>query len=49
VETIPKYDAMQETVGMLRDVRQSHEDFASGDTFDAAQVNAELAQRRRTS
>ena len=34
----------QETVA---DLRQSREDFASGDTYTAAQVRAELEQRRR--
>jgi len=31
----------------LSDLRQSREDFAIGDTFDAGQVRAELERRRR--
>jgi hypothetical protein len=31
----------------VADLRQSKEDFASGDTYTAAQVRAELEQRRR--
>jgi antitoxin YefM len=30
----------------LTDLRQSREDFAAGDTFDAGQVRAELEQRK---
>jgi antitoxin YefM len=43
---------MQETLDVLSDdealadLRQSREDFAAGDTFDAAQVRAELEPRR---
>jgi antitoxin YefM len=43
---------MQETLDILgdseavADLRQSKEDFASGDTYTAAQVRAELEQRR---
>jgi hypothetical protein len=32
--------------GAVADLRQSKEDFASGDTYAAAQVRAELEQRR---
>ena len=45
--------SMQETLDILgdaqavADLRQSEEDFASGDTYTAAQVRAELEQRRR--
>jgi hypothetical protein len=45
--------SMQETLDILgdaeavADLRQSKEDFASGDTYTAAQVRAELEQRRR--
>ena len=45
--------APQETLDILgdqdavADLRQSREDFASGDTYTAAQVRAELEQRRR--
>jgi antitoxin YefM len=44
---------MQETLDILADqetvadLRQSREDFAAGDTYTAAQVRAELEQRRR--
>ena len=44
---------MQETLDILSDeetltdLRQSREDFAVGDTFDAGQVLAELERRRR--
>jgi antitoxin YefM len=43
---------MQETLDILgdqeavADLRQSREDFAAGDTYTAAQVRAELEQRR---
>ncbi len=30
----------------LSDLQQSRDDFAAGDTFDAAQVRAELEQRK---
>jgi hypothetical protein len=45
--------SIQETLDILgdaqavADLRQSKEDFASGDTYTAAQVRAELEQRRR--
>jgi antitoxin YefM len=51
--SVAEYESMQETLGILSDdealadLRQSREDFAAGDTFDAAQVRAELEQRRR--
>jgi antitoxin YefM len=44
---------MQETLDILSDeealadLRQSREDFAAGDVFDAGQVRAELERRRR--
>jgi antitoxin YefM len=44
---------MQETLDILSDdetladLRQSREDFAAGDTFDADQLRAELARHRR--
>jgi antitoxin YefM len=33
----------------LADLRQSREDFATDDTFDAEQIRAELLRRRSTS
>lgn len=51
--SVAEYESMQETLGILSDdealadLRQSREDFVSGDTFDAAQVRAELERRRR--
>jgi antitoxin YefM len=53
--SVAEYESMQETLDILSDdealadLRQSREDFACGDTFDAAQVRAELEQRRGTS
>jgi antitoxin YefM len=50
---VAEYESMQETLDILgdaeavADLRQSQEDFASGDTYTAAQVRAELEQRRR--
>lgn len=50
--SIAEYESMQETLDILSDeetladLRQSREDFASGDTFDAGRVHAELKQRR---
>jgi len=44
---------MQETLDILSDdetvadLRQSREDFAAGDTFEAGQVRAEVEQRSR--
>jgi antitoxin YefM len=43
---VAEYESMRETLDVLRDeetvadLRQSREDFASGDTFDARQVRA---------
>src|ERR1700743_3041148 len=51
--SVAEYESMQETLDILGDAeavagaRQSKEDFASGDTYTAAQVRAELEQRRR--
>jgi antitoxin YefM len=51
--SVAEYESMQETLDILSDdealadLRQSRDDFADGDTFDAAQVRAELEQRRR--
>ena len=50
--SVAEYESMQETLDLLSDgealadLRQSREDFAGGDTFDAAQVRAELVRRR---
>jgi hypothetical protein len=46
METIPITEA-KARIAELADLRQSREDFAVGDTFDSAQVRAELARRRR--
>src|SRR6266496_6621066 len=46
--SVAEYESMQETLDILSDeealadLRQSREDFAVGDTFDAGQVRAEL-------
>ena len=51
--SVAEYESMQETLDILSDeetladLRQSREDFAAGDTFDAGQVRAELERRRR--
>jgi len=51
-DSVAEYESMQETMDLLADddalsdLRQSREDFAAGNTFDAAQVRAELEQRR---
>ncbi len=51
--SVAEYESMQETLDILSDdealadLRQSREDFAADDTFDAAQVRAELEERRR--
>ena len=51
--SVAEYESMQETLDILgdqeavADLRQSREDFAAGDTYTAAQVRAELEQRRR--
>jgi antitoxin YefM len=50
--SVAEYQFMRETLDLLSDdeavadLQQSREDFAIGDTFDAAQVRAELDQRR---
>jgi antitoxin YefM len=50
--SVAEYESMQETMDLLADdealgdLRQSREDFAAGNTFDAAQVRAELEQHR---
>src|SRR6202047_3576785 len=51
--SVAEYESMQETLDILgdeetlADLRQSRDDFAVGDTFDAGQVRAELELRRR--
>ena len=51
---VAEYESMQETLNILvddevlADLRQSREDFAADDTFDAEQVRAELPRRRGT-
>ena len=51
--SVAEYESMQETLDILSDeealadLRQSREDFAVGDTFDAGQVRDELERRRR--
>jgi antitoxin YefM len=51
--SVAEYESLQETLDVLgdddtlADLRQSREDFAAGDTFDAAEVRAELERRRR--
>jgi antitoxin YefM len=53
--SVAEYESMQETLDILgddealADLRQSREDFAVGDTFDAGQVRAELEWRLGTS
>jgi antitoxin YefM len=53
--SVAEYESMQETLDLLGDdealgdLRQSREDFAAGDTFEGAQVRAELDRRRGTS
>jgi antitoxin YefM len=50
--SVAEYESMQETLDILgdeetlADLRQSREDFAASDTYSAAQVSAELEQRR---
>lgn len=52
--SVAEYEAMHETLDILgddetlTDLRQSRDDFAGGDTFDAAQVRAEMERRRGT-
>jgi antitoxin YefM len=51
--SVAEYESMQETLETLSDeetladLRQSREDLAAGDTFDAGQVRAELERRRQ--
>lgn len=51
--SVAEYESMQETLDILADdeaiadLRASREEFATGDTFDASQVRAELEQRLR--
>jgi antitoxin YefM len=51
--SVAEYESMQEPLDILSDeetltdLRQSREDFAVGDSFDAGQVRAELERRRR--
>ncbi|MGH3274212.1 MAG: type II toxin-antitoxin system Phd/YefM family antitoxin [Streptosporangiaceae bacterium] len=53
--SVAEYESMQETLDILGDeetlgdLRQSRDDFATGDTFDAGQVRAEMERRGRTS
>lgn len=43
--SVAEYESMQETVGVLDDLRASRAEFATGDTFDVAQIRAELDRR----
>ena len=49
--SVAEYESMQETLDILSDdetladLRQSRDDFAAGDTFEAGQVRAEVEQR----
>ena len=51
--SVAEYESMQETLDILADqetladLRQSREDFQSGNTYSAEQVRAELARRQR--
>jgi antitoxin YefM len=51
--SVAEHGSVQETLDILSDeetladLRQSREDFATGDTFDVDQVRAELERRRR--
>jgi antitoxin YefM len=51
--SVAEYESMQETLDLLSDdealadLRQSREDFASGDTFTVDEVRAELERRLR--
>jgi antitoxin YefM len=53
--SVAEYESMRETLDILSDdealadLRQSREDFAVGDTYEAAQVRADLERRRGTS
>lgn len=50
--SVAEYESMQETLDLLSDdearadLRQSREDFASGDTFSVDEVRTELERRR---
>ncbi|WP_250286203.1 MULTISPECIES: type II toxin-antitoxin system Phd/YefM family antitoxin [unclassified Frankia] len=50
--SVAEYESMQETLDLLSDdealadLRQSREDFATGDTFAVEEVRAELERRR---
>src|ERR1039457_3621250 len=50
--SVAEYESMQETLDILSDdetlsdLRQSRDDFAAADTFDAGQIQAELEGRR---
>lgn len=50
--SVAEYESMRETLDLLSDdealadLRQSREDFVSGDTFSADEVRAELDRRR---
>jgi antitoxin YefM len=50
--SVAEYESMQETLDILSDdealadLRQSREDFTTGDTFPADEVRAELERRR---
>lgn len=50
--SVAEYESMQETLDLLSDdealadLRQSREDFATGDTFTVDEVRAELERRR---
>jgi antitoxin YefM len=50
--SVAEYESMQETLDLLSDnealadLRQSREDFATGDTFSVDEVRAELERRR---
>jgi antitoxin YefM len=51
--SVAEYESMHETLDILSDdatladLRQSREDFAAGDTFEAVDVQAELLRRSR--
>ena len=50
--SVAEYESMRDTLEILSDsdamsdLRQSQEDFASGETFDAHEVRAEVEKRR---
>jgi antitoxin YefM len=50
--SVAEYESMREALDILgdeealADLRQSREDFAAGDTFDAGQIRAELERGR---